>query len=141
MQRFSFACQPIQDRSKISLFMIKKILIVDDDIDILEPLALLLESNGYTVKTTSKGEQTYAAINIFKPNLILLDILMSGSDGRTICKKLKNDKKTKIIPVIMMSAHPGADRDALQVGANDFIAKPFETDELLEVVEKHLQSM
>lgn len=116
--------------------MNKKILVIDDDVDILEPMSLLLEGEGYIVGTTTKGEQAYSEVSSFKPDLILLDILMSGSDGRTICKKLKNDKKTKDIKIIMMSAHPGADKDAKRCGANGFIAKPFEIDELLRIVKE-----
>lgn len=114
--------------------MNKKILVVDDDEDILEPLALLLEGHGYTVETIVKGEQTERKVASFKPDLVLLDILMSGSDGRAICKQLKAVKATKKIPVILMSAHPGASKDSIDAGADAFIAKPFETDELLKKI-------
>lgn len=115
-----------------------KILIVDDDIDILEPLQILLESEGYTIATTTKGEQTYTRIDSFKPDLILLDVLISGSDGRLICKKLKSTVNTKKIPVIMMSAHPSAKNDSGGSGADAFIAKPFEIEELIRLVRKHI---
>lgn len=118
--------------------MNKKILIVDDDPDILEPLTLLLEMNDYSVSAIHKGEETYAQIAAYKPDLILLDILMSGSDGRTICKQLKKDIATKKIPIVMMSAHPSAKFDSENAGADDFIAKPFEVDELLKVIEKNI---
>lgn len=118
--------------------MNKKVLIIDDDKDILEPLELLLSSEGYTVDTTTKGEQTFTKIAEFKPDLILLDVLMSGTDGRTICKKIKGDAETKKIKVVMMSAHPSAKFDAKGSGADDFIAKPFEISELLAIVKNNL---
>ncbi|MGI8419203.1 MAG: response regulator [Candidatus Levyibacteriota bacterium] len=118
--------------------MNKKILIVDDDQDILEPLSLILEEEGYTVATTPKGEMTYGKVNEFKPDLILLDLLLSGSDGRKICKTLKENSETKHLPIIMMSAHPGAETDSRNCGANGFIAKPFESEDLLKILKKKL---
>jgi DNA-binding response OmpR family regulator len=111
--------------------MNNKILIVDDDINILEPLSLIIELEGYQVLSISKGEETYETVGTFKPDLLLLDILMSGSDGRDICRKLKSLEKTKNLPVILMSAHPTAKADAWKCGADDFIAKPFETNDLI----------
>jgi DNA-binding response OmpR family regulator len=119
--------------------MTKKILVVDDDKDIIEPLALILETKGFRVETVMKGKLVYSKIASFKPDLLLLDILMSGTDGREICKKLKNDKKTQELTVVMMSAHPSAKKDSEEIGADDFIAKPFETEELLTMLNKHLQ--
>jgi two-component system alkaline phosphatase synthesis response regulator PhoP len=115
-----------------------KILIVDDDIDILEPLQLLLEVEGYDVTTTTKGEQVFAKISSFNPNLILLDVLISGSDGRIICRRLKDAAETKKIPVIMMSAHPSAKNDSTGSGADAFIAKPFEIEDLCNLVKKYI---
>ena len=117
---------------------IHSILIIDDDPDILEPLSLLLEGEGYRVETTTQADQTYGKVEKFRPSVILLDILMSGVDGRTICRKLKEKKATKQIPIIMMSAHPTAQADSNGCGADDFIAKPFDLDTLLTMVKKHL---
>ncbi len=117
----------------------KKILIVDDDKDIIEPLALILESKGYSIESISKGKLVSSKIATFKPDLLLLDILMSGTDGREICKKLKSDTKTKDLFVIMMSAHPTASKDSKDAGADDFIAKPFETIDLLKMLEKYIK--
>jgi DNA-binding response OmpR family regulator len=125
-------------REKENKMTITKILVVDDDPDILEPIRLLLEGEGYTVETTTKGDHTYQIVKTFRPDLILLDILMSGSDGRTICRTLKEAKETKHIPIVMMSAHPGADADSKKSGADDFVAKPFELDELTDAISKNL---
>ncbi len=119
--------------------MNKKILVVDDDKDILEPLSLILESEGYAVDAISKGKDVYSRIGSFKPDLLLLDIFMSGTDGREICRMLKRNNKNKSLIVIMMSAHPTAEKDSTNIGADDFIAKPFETADLLTLIEKKLQ--
>lgn len=112
----------------------KKILVVDDDEGILDALSLILEEEGYEVETTIKGQETFAKIASFQPALILLDMLLSGNDGRHICRALKADKKTKSIPIIMISAHPNAKAGAIEAGADDFLAKPFEREELLEKI-------
>jgi DNA-binding response OmpR family regulator len=117
--------------------MIKKILVVDDDEGIVDALSLMLEEYGYEVSATLRGEETYQKVSRFNPDLIFLDILMSGADGRIICQKLKSNAKTKSIPIVMISAHPSAKRHALKVGADGFLAKPFETDELISLAEKY----
>lgn len=115
----------------------KRILVIDDDESILDAISLLLEEEGYIVETTPKGEETYKKIDEFHPDLILLDVLMSGSDGREICKNLKQDKKTKDTPIVMISAHPSASRSVFEFGADDFLAKPFETEDLLTKIKKY----
>jgi DNA-binding response OmpR family regulator len=112
----------------------KKILVVDDEPDILEFVQAILEDEGYTVATTSKGEYVETLHNGGLPNLILLDVLLSGKDGRTIARQLKSQEDTKHIPIIMFSAHPSAEQTAREAGADDFIAKPFEIDDLLEKI-------
>jgi len=113
-----------------------KVLVVDDDESILDAVSLILETSGYTVATTLKDQETYTKVLSFKPDIIILDVLMSGSDGREISKHLKNDPKAKDIPILMISAHPSAKQSVVECGANDFLAKPFEADTLLEKIEK-----
>ena len=117
----------------------KKILVVDDDPDILDALQMLLEFAGYEVKTSEKGEyaENLHDTNGGLPDLIILDVLLSGKDGRLICQKLKSQRDTKHIPIIMISAHPNAKQSVSAVGANDFIAKPFDMDEFLAMVVKY----
>jgi CheY-like chemotaxis protein len=115
-----------------------KILVVDDEPDILEFLQELLEQEGYSVTTTNKSEYLEPLRNGGLPDLILLDVFLSGKDGRDIVKHLKNQQETRHIPVIMFSAHPDARETALAAGADDFIAKPFEIDELLAKVASYL---
>lgn len=114
----------------------KKILIVDDDIDILEGLTFILTSEGYETQSLSKGEVVFTTLEEFQPDVILLDVLMSGSDGREICIQIKQDAKLRHIPIIMISAHPSAKKNSLECGAEEFLAKPFEIDELLKTVQR-----
>lgn len=117
----------------------KKVLIVDDDEGILDAISLILEDEGYTVKTSSDGDSTFRVVKKLHPNIILLDVLLSGSDGREICKILKNNTETKDIPVVMISAHPTAKKSIREYGADAFLAKPFEASELLTTVTKYIQ--
>src|SRR5256714_13143125 len=112
----------------------KKLLVVDDEPDILEFLHVILEEEGYTVVSSDKGEYLEQLHNGGLPDLILLDVLLSGKDGREIVKQLKSQEETKSIPIIMFSAHPSAEKTAREAGADDFVAKPFHIDFLLAVV-------
>src|SRR5437588_11864406 len=116
----------------------KRILVVDDEPDILEFLQVLLEEEGYAVVTSLKGEYLEQLHNGGLPDLILVDVLLSGKDGREIVKHLKSQEETKHIPVIMFSAHPSAEATARACGAEDFVAKPFDIAVLLERVEQYL---
>ena len=117
-----------------------KILVVDDDSDILSVMETLLTMKGFEVKGIANGGYIFPVIGTFKPDIILLDVLISGQDGRTICKKLKSNNETRLIPVIMFSAHPGAAAAIAEYGADDFIAKPFDVANLLQKVNYQLVS-
>lgn len=116
----------------------KKLLVVDDDEDILEFLKVILVDEGYLVVTTDKDDYLKSLQDDTLPDLILLDLLLSGKDGRQIVKYLKEHERTKHIPVIMFSAHPSARETTMQAGADDFVAKPFEIDLLLKTIARHL---
>jgi DNA-binding response OmpR family regulator len=118
--------------------MKSRILVVDDDVDILESIETLLEIEGYNVFTTAKGDETLKLIYKNRPDLIILDLLLSGKDGAEICNEIRADEKIKDTPVVMISAHPTAKSQALKVGANEFIAKPFETKDFLEAIKRNL---
>lgn len=115
----------------------KKILIADDDPGILDAMTMMLEDEGYEVETTVDGA-TVQDMRETLPDLLLLDIWMSGMDGREICKRLKRQELTKCIPIIIISANKDTDRFAKEAGADDFIAKPFEMDDLLAKVARYL---
>ncbi|HXI00860.1 MAG TPA: response regulator [Sphingobacteriaceae bacterium] len=120
--------------------MASKILVVDDDTFILDALEELLHYSGYEVITTPKGEEVFNEVEKNFPDLILLDIMLSGTDGRDICRLLKSNAKTKDIPVIMISAHPAAYEAVKDVGANDIVAKPFDIHNLLSKIELQLSA-
>lgn len=108
-------------------------MIADDDPGIVDAVEMLLEFEGYEVTSTVDGT-TVLDMKEELPDLLLLDIWMSGEDGRDICKKLKEGKLTKDIPVIMISASRDVRDSAIAAGADDFLAKPFEMDELLQKI-------
>src|ERR1700740_1847430 len=115
----------------------KRLLVVDDEPNILEFLKIILEEGGYEVVTSDKGEYLEQLHNGGLPHLILVDVLLSGKDGREIVKFLKSQEETKQIPVIMFSAHPSAAETARQAGADDFLAKPFDIDILLARIARY----
>src|SRR5215217_5172720 len=121
--------QPVTDR-------VPYILVVDDDPGVLDSLRFLFEDEGYRVQTTEKGDyaESLRDENGGLPDLIVLDVLLSGKDGRTICRKLKRQDVTRHIPIVMISAYPGAAQSAQEVGADAFVAKPFAIDEVLTTV-------
>ncbi|RWY50104.1 response regulator [Mucilaginibacter gilvus] len=115
--------------------MSKKILIVDDDPDILEILSLILSDTGYETMALAHGQTIFDDIRDFEPNLVLMDVMLAGMDGRAICKNIKENQFTSALPVILISGtHDLSDSLRLQGAPDDFIAKPFELDYLLSKV-------
>lgn len=109
-------------------------MIADDDPGIVDAVEMLLEFEGYEVISTVDGS-TVLDMKENLPDLLLLDIWMSGEDGRDICKRLKQAPLTKNIPVIMVSASRDIEESAIEAGADDFLAKPFEMNDLLKKIE------
>ena len=116
----------------------KKILVVDDDKAILNALEMLLEISGYQVISTPNGSRTVALASKNRPDLIVLDMYLSGTNGKEICQKLKDIRETKNIPVVMISAHPKGGVESVKAGADYFLAKPFEITDLLKLVHTKL---
>ena len=114
----------------------KRITVADDDPGILDAVGMMLEMEGYEVNTTLNGNTVLTQVEV--PDVYILDIWMSGSDGRELCKQLKINEKTKDIPVILISASNNLKLSAETAGADDFLAKPFDIDALLEKVRKAL---
>jgi len=116
----------------------KKIFIVDDDPSILEVMTIVLEEKGYDVSSISSGPQFFELLKKEPhPDLIFLDLWISGSEGTEITKQLKADKKTKNIPIVIVSALNDLESIAENAGADGFLEKPFEIENLLSIVEKH----
>lgn len=112
-----------------------KILVADDDPAILDSIKMILELEGYEVTTTVDGA-TIGRMFEEQPDLLLLDIWMSGQDGKDICRALKAQDTTRHIPIIMISASRDVAESARDAGADDFLTKPFEMEELLLKVKK-----
>lgn len=115
----------------------KKILVADDDPAICDALSMILEDDGYAVHTTVNGATIYEMKEEY-PDLLLLDIWMSGEDGRDICKYLKSKHETKNIPIIMISASRDVTESVKLAGADDFLPKPFQMDDLLRKVGSYI---
>lgn len=113
-----------------------KVLIIDDDPDIRTVMNILLKKNGFEVETASRREEALEILKDYDPSLILLDVLLSGTDGRELCQEIKTDQRLKDVPVIMISAHPGAAENIESYGAVDFLTKPVNSELLLEKVNK-----
>jgi DNA-binding response OmpR family regulator len=119
--------------------MPKKILIIDDDEDILEILNIIFQGSGYEV-ILAKSSQSAEKIQVIHPDLVLLDVRLAGSDksGPEICKELKSHEHTQKVPVILLSGEFNLDAIAKDCNADDFISKPFEVPHLLMQIKKHL---
>jgi DNA-binding response OmpR family regulator len=107
-----------------------RILVVDDDAMIVELLVLRLEAQGYEVKTAADGEDAYPAAMAFRPHLILCDIVMPRVDGPTFCRRMRAEHND--VPFLFLTAK-GQPRDKVEVlsaGADDYLVKPFDPQEL-----------
>lgn len=115
----------------------KKIYIADDDLAILDAAKLMLELEGYQVETFFDGAIVTKTVKD-PPHLLLLDIWMSGVDGKDLCQTLKANKKTEHVPIIMISASRNVKESVKKAGADDFISKPFAMDVLIGKIDEHI---
>ncbi len=116
-----------------------RILVVDDNVDILHVVQAILETHGFEVLTTARGEETFEKTESYQPQLILMDVYLSSRvDGRQICNALKQNEKTKDIPVIMFSAQTKLEEVLKVCKADDFIAKPFAMKDLIFKIKHHI---
>jgi len=121
--------------------MPKKILIVDDEINVIRVIAARLKASHYDVVTASDGLYAVQKAHEEKPDLIILDVRMPVGGGRGVFENLRMTSDTMMIPVIFITAYADDDlrRYLLEMGAVDFVTKPFNADELLEKVKKALK--
>jgi len=114
---------------------LKKILVIDDEGDLLKLVKTRLELSGYKVITLDSGERAAEVVKTEKPDLILLDIVMPGKNGYDACKQLKADEATRGIPVVLFTAYYQEEEyvkiSSGEAGADDYILKPFEAQTLL----------
>lgn len=120
------------------------ILVVDDEFDTLELAEMVFESEGFEVWTAASGSEALEILNQRTPDLMLLDMRMPYENGLEICQKIRSSPNRKIasLTVIMFSARDTVDyiQHAKDAGAQDYITKPFDYDQLVDLVKKHLKS-
>lgn len=116
------------------------ILVIDDDADIGNMFKMILEYKGYNVIVLENAEQIKTIILKADIDIIIMDMLLSGTNGTDICAEIKKDSSISHIPLVMMSAHPDAKSICLAAGADDFIPKPFDIDNLLLKIKMLVQA-
>lgn len=116
----------------------KKILIIDDDDGINEVLEIALSDKGYQTKIKTEIDKLIDDIEQFMPDLILLDVFLPNCNGSEICNQIKGNIKFQKIPIIIFSASAQTEKLAGESGADDFLYKPFELDELLKKIQFNL---
>ena len=115
------------------------ILVLDDDPDICIMIKMVLDYYGYDAMDAENEENARKIISSNHVDLLIMDMLLSGVDGTDICRQLKQDKETSSIPILMFSAHPTAKETCLAAGADDFISKPFEMNDMMDKISFFLE--
>jgi len=119
--------------------MAKKILLVDDEIDLVKVTISRLENYGYEVVHVNDSTGTFAQLSKDSPDLILLDLLLPGVQGEDICKQLKADDRYKKIPIVLFTASASnLPTLSTTIGADDFILKPYDPEDLLQKIKKFI---
>jgi len=118
----------------------KKILIVDDEVDLVETIRFPLEMEGYTVLVSYNGEDALNQARRERPHLILLDLMLPKLDGYKVCRLLKFDEKFKHIPILMLTAKTQQKDKSMgmETGADEYITKPFDMEELMKKLRSYL---
>ncbi len=112
------------------------ILVVDDDPDIGIMLKMMLEFKGYDVTLLNRADRTHDVLRDQNIDLVILDMLIAGDNGTDVCAAIRKEKSKNGLPVMMISALPDARQSCLQAGANEFLSKPFEMQDLLSKVQQ-----
>ena len=116
------------------------ILLVDDDKDICVMVEAILKFAGHKVQSCTLPDQLPQLLESTHPRLLLMDMLLSGTDGRDVCRRLKAAPRENPLKIIMMSAHPDADKSCREAGADDFIPKPFDMDYFIAKINQQLNA-
>ncbi len=120
--------------------MQRTVLIIEDEKLIIVSTQMVLEAAGFRVESATNGEDGITQARALTPDLILLDVMMPGIDGWETLTRLKRDSGTSGVPVVIFTAreHSRGHQKSAEMGAADYFRKPFEPDELIELVEKHV---
>lgn len=116
----------------------KKILVIDDDLDILSLVKMILSMNNFDVDAISRWQEISNRMHDFKPDLVLLDVSLGDADGRDICKQMRTTEETADVPVILFSANAEMGKYITDCHAEAFIPKPFELSYLVNTIKNHL---
>ena len=111
-----------------------RILIIDDDKEILLVLQTILKFRNHEVFIKPDSENIIQHVQEIGPDTILMDMLLSGEDGKKICRRIKSDPSVNKIPIIMLSGYPQAQTACIEAGADYFLSKPFDMNGLLAVI-------
>lgn len=126
----------IQGKQK-KVYSPQKILLLDDNRDLLQIVQIILKGQGYETVLASSIEEAILKIKVHKPVLILMDVCISEGDGYAFCNQLKNDPETSYIRVILMSGEDFNQRMISYAHADDFMQKPFDYNDLVSRVQQH----
>ena len=117
----------------------KRILVIEDEMDVLKMTVFRLKKAGYDVLTADDGKKGLETVEQERPDFIFLDLNLPVMDGYEVCRELKKDEELKKIPVVILSASSdGIKEKSIEIGADDYIIKPYEPQELLNKIEKFL---
>jgi len=136
--KFSFILPVIYEEAKMEK---KNILVIDDEPDLCSTVKARLEANGFNVLTALSGQEGLDKVKEYKPDLIILDLMMPVMDGFEVCQRLKKDALTSAIPVVVLTAleQEEAAKKALSIGAEGYLVKPFEQESLLFTIREFLK--
>jgi DNA-binding response OmpR family regulator len=117
------------------------VLLVDDDEDLLHIVELKLKAEGFQILISLNGDNVRGIIAHYRPDLVLLDLHMQGVDGSDICKDIKSDPHISSIPILLFSANDNIKAIKEECGADGYIAKPFQTKNLAQTIQRYIPGM
>jgi DNA-binding response OmpR family regulator len=118
----------------------KKVLVIEDELDIVAVVTIILENEGFEVVSFNDGTNYQAKLQTSHADLILLDLNLNGFNGKLICEYVKSENDLKHIPVILMSANNNIEIVKEECGADDLIRKPFDINQLIDTVNAYVYS-
>ena len=120
--------------------MTKRLMILDDDKDILDVMQQIFSGEGYEVKIIENADNIFNDIKNYQPDIILLDYILNGINGGEICHQLKINEETCTIPIIIVTAYSKVINSLGDYGCDSFVSKPFEITELVQQVNEQLMN-
>ena len=119
--------------------MKKKILVIDDDADVRSLAKIRLEASDFEVILASNGEEGFQKLETEKPNLVIVDIMMPKMDGYTLVQEIKARSSIRDVPIIILTSRVGM-KDLFEIeGVSDYITKPYDVNDLLRTIRKHVR--